>query len=228
MPSARASRPRLRPLHVMRHALRVCLRHWRGLLGGALVLFTPLAVADAVLEHIQTDAAPALAGIALAETTLHVLGDVFYAGLAAGAVMAWRAGEPRMRPGVLLRTMPWGTIAALDVILSLGTAAGLLLLVVPGVVFGTYCGLAPAIAKIEHLGVWASLARSARLVHGSFWRVLFLLASIFAVGAVIEEGIQIPLHAFLGDVVANVLVQSIAAPYAAVATVVTAFALRGG
>ena len=50
----------------------------------------------------------------------------------------------------------------MDIVLTLGSAFGLLLLVIPGLVFLAYFSISPALIKIEHRGVWASMRRSAR------------------------------------------------------------------
>ena len=59
--------------------------------------------------------------------------------------------------------------------LTLGTAIGFLLLVIPGLVFMAYFSISPAIVKIEHRGVWASMRRARELVRGNFRRVMLIV-----------------------------------------------------
>jgi hypothetical protein len=63
---------------------------------------------------------------------------------------------------------------------------GLDLLIVPGVVFGTWFALAPIVVETEHVGVRAAFRRSRELVHGNFWEVLTVLFLTLALVAALH------------------------------------------
>lgn len=223
--TAVAHEPRLQPLRILRDALRIYRRHWWGLMAGALVVFLPLAALDAVLDQLH-GATPALVVLLrLGETVVHVFGEVFYAGLVAAAVIAWRRGEGRLSPVEMVRTMPWGTIIALDLLLPLATAIGLVLLIVPGVMVFVYFGLAPAFAKIEHLKMRPALRRSHQAVRGSFWRVLAVYLVVIVSAGVIQELLEELSDAYLGSVGLHLVVRLVFSPFGGLALVLTAFAL---
>ncbi|HEU4656332.1 MAG TPA: hypothetical protein VFR97_02350 [Capillimicrobium sp.] len=216
---------RLRPLDVLGDALHVYGEHWRGLLAGALLIFAPLALLDAVLENHHTASAVATTLEGLAEVALHLFGDVFYGALVAAAAIAWREGARRQRAIDVARSLPWRTIVALDLVISGGSAALSVLLVVPGLVFYVYASLAPSVAKIEHIGVRAALERSVAMVRGSFWRVAAVLAIVEVVSGAVEEALQDAAHLFVADALVNVATESLTAPVYGLATVLMAFAL---
>ncbi len=219
-------RPRLRPLDVLRQALAIYRVHWWRLILAALAVFGPLALADGGLEALDPHTALGHTAAGLAQSATHVVGDVFYAGLVAAAVIAWRSDEAQHGPLAVARSLKWGTIAALDLIIPLGTAIGLLLLIVPGVAFYVYFSLAPAIVKIDRVGVRASMRLSARAVRGSFWRVLFVLALIVVVTGVAEQAVQSAIDGFVGHALANLAIELATAPFFGLVTVIMAFELH--
>ena len=127
-----------------------------------------------------------------------LVGEAFYAGLVAAAVLEWRAGHRLPRPAALARVIPSRRRIASDLLLSVGAAIGFLLLFAPGMVFLTYFFIAPAVVKLEGLEVRAAFRRSAQLVRGSFWRVfgITLLAGLIVI---VTAGIlQIPFSVLAG------------------------------
>jgi hypothetical protein len=220
-----AHEPRLQPLRILRDSLRIYRRHWWGLMLGALAVFTPLALLDGFLDHLHGSSTVLVALLQLGETVVHVFGEVFYAGLVAAAVIAWRHGSGRINPVEMLRTMPWGTIIALDLLLPLATAIGLILLIVPGVMVFVYFGLAPAFAKIEHLKMRAALRRSYQAVRGSFWRVVAVYLVVVVSAGFLQELLESLADAYVGSVLANLAVRLVFSPFGGLALVLTAFAL---
>lgn len=221
-----ARKPRLRVRALFAETFRVYRRHWRWLLTGALLVFLPLAFIDGVIEQIKPDNVVATSGISLLTTFEHMVGDVLFNGLVAAAVIAWRGGETRMGIIAVARTLPWRTILALEIALPIVTTAGLVLLVVPGLVFAVYATLAPAVVEVEHVRAWPGVKRSFRLVHGNFWRVLVVLVVLVGVAAAAEELLQSLTHHFLGDVLVKLLVELAFSPLSAVAVVLMVFHLR--
>lgn len=221
-----AAKPRLHLRALFAETFRVYRRHWGWLMTGAVMVFLPLALVDGVIEHIHTNNDVSRAGIALLNSIEHMLGDTFFNGLVAAAVISWRRGGPRLGVIAVARTLPWVTIIALEIILPIGTAIGLLLLVVPGLAFATYAALSPAVAKIEHRRAWPALKRSFALVHGNFWRVFVVLALLVGVAGGVEEVLQHVTPEYIGDVAVKLVVEVAFAPLSGVAVVLMAFHLR--
>lgn len=180
-----ATGKRLRLRAVLRGIARTYREHWRFLLPTALLVFIPLGLLEAVV-HLTHDfeigEADVLTGAlfsaaALAQVLASGLGDQFYAGTVAAAVSESRRRERRHSLLEIARTVPYARLIAVDVLVALGTAVGVILLVLPGIVFYTWFALAAPVVKIERLGVRAALRRSRELVRGNFWQVLILLGS---------------------------------------------------
>jgi hypothetical protein len=217
-------RAALRPSRVLRESAQIYRRHWAGLMGAALLLFTAPALLDGLLERHDATGVEAVAAESAAKTLLHVAADVVYAALVAAAVLAWRQGRRRAGPLELARSMPWATLAALDVVVAVVTGA-LMLLVVPGIVFATYVALAPPVAKIHHVRAREALRRSVRMVRGSFWRVLAVLVVVLLGPAAVEQALHALLHGYAAHVLVTLVVETLAAPFYGLAIVLMALDL---
>jgi len=173
--------------------------HWLFLIGAALVVLLPQALADGFLSHLEVNGihrARDVAVLAAVPITVvvNLFGQAFYAGLAAAAVIEWRAHRPLPNMRALLKSVPLGRLVLLDLVLTLGTAVGLVLLVIPGLIWLTWFSISPAIVKIEHEGVWGSMRRSRELVRGNFWRVLWIVVGTILVTEAIASAISAPFH----------------------------------
>jgi hypothetical protein len=192
--------------------------HWAFLVPAAMVVLLPQSLADAFLGGLEIEGVHSFRDVAtLAAIPLtfavNLFGQAVYAGLTAAAVIDWRAGVPLPRLSVLVRSLPIGGLILLDLLLTAGIAIGLLLLIVPGLVFTTYFGISPALLKIERRGVAASMRRSAELVRGNFWQVFVLVVGVIAITEAIVAVITSPFHGAglvaVVDLVADGLIQPI-------------------
>jgi hypothetical protein len=192
--------------------------HWLFLILAALVVLLPQSLADGFLDHLEIEGvhsardAAILAAVPLT-VVVNLFGQAFYAGLTAAAVIEWREHRPLPDIRALLRTVPLRRLVLLDLVLTLGSAIGFLLLVIPGLVWLAYFSLAPAIVKFEHRDVWGSLRRSRELVRGNFWRVMWIVVGTIAITEIAAGAISAPFHgagivAFV-DLTANGLLQPI-------------------
>ena len=77
-------------------------------------------------------------------------------------MIEWRDHRPLPGIRALLRSLPLGRLILLDLVLTLGTALGFVLLVIPGLVFLAYFSISPALVKFEHRGVWELAAAQPR------------------------------------------------------------------
>jgi len=203
------------------------------LLLGALV-FIPLGFLSALTDRISEIHAEStsdvfdlgtvalIAGV-LAQAATTLLGEVFYAG-AVGLTM--RQGERSQPPPLryVARRLSYGRLIAVDILLSIGVAVGLVLLIVPGVLFFAWFALAGPIVELEGRGVRAAFARSRQLVRGSVWTVLLVLVPITLASEVLAAGLlQLPslviheplLRDWVGESLSNILLS----PFYAVAAV---------
>ena len=64
------------------------------------------------------------------------------------------------------------------ILYALGTTAGVMLFIVPGLFLVTIWAVAPAVIRLEGLGAAASLARSRQIVRGNGWPVFSLVLLI--------------------------------------------------
>ncbi len=103
----------------------------------------------------------------------------------------------------------------------------MLLIVVPAFVFIAYYGIAPAVVKIEHHGVWGSMRRSAELVRGNFWRVLAVVVGLYLFTELAMQAMTLPFHDNGNLVVTGVdlVAEGALEPFQALATVIIAIYL---
>jgi hypothetical protein len=203
------------------------------LLLGAMV-FVPLGLIDALADRVREIHAESpdelldlgtlaiLLGL-LAQAATTLLGEVFYAG-AVGLVM--RRGEHSSPPALrdVARRLSYGRLIAVDLLFGLGSAIGLLLLVVPGILFFGWFALAGPIVEIEGRGVRAAFGRSRQLVRGSFWTVLLVLipitiASELLAGALLQLPHLVIHEELVSDWVSESLSNILLSPFYAVAAV---------
>jgi hypothetical protein len=131
----------------------------------------------------QIFAEVALAGI-------NVLGVTFLAGVFGRAVGATEHGFPEQSIWQIFRTVPYGRLLEADLLVSLWSAIGLLMLVVPGLVAFTLLSLTAAAVRLERRTGMRALRRSAQIVRHHYWTV-FLLSSVpLIIGSVISDLVE--------------------------------------
>jgi Uncharacterised protein family (UPF0259) len=203
---------------VAREVIASYRTHWLFLIVAAVVVLLPQALADGFLDDLEIDGIHSFRDVAILAAApltvvINLFGQAFYAGLTAAAVIEWRAHRPLPNIRALLKAVPLGTLVLLDIVLTLGTAIGLVLIVIPGVIWLTYFSIAPAMVKVEHLGVWDSMRRSRELVRGNFWRVMWIVVGTIFITEAAVTAISAPFHAAgfvaLIDLAADGLLQPI-------------------
>lgn len=147
--------------------------------------------------------------------------------LAFGAAIAAIAVEPEgaeERPRTPLLALRDGAarfpaLLALTVVFGAGVLAGLVLLIVPGLILLTWWFVAYQPAVIDSTGVRASLGRSRSLVRGSFWPVLALAITAcvataafdYVVYRIAEASLPDLPAAWLAGIVADTVVVAVSA-----------------
>lgn len=194
---------------------------WRLLLGAGLLVFVPVGLISALdpfdgysVDEWDGARSVGILVLVLTQSTVSLLGAVFYSGVVA-------AGEERRRHGVhhglrdVARKLPYKTLILADFAFILAIAAGFLFLIVPGFIFAIWFALIAPVIEIEERGVVASFRRSREMVRGHFWRVAGVIFPLLVVESLLEgfgDGIG---HGLLGEnyignltgsVVANLLV----------------------
>jgi hypothetical protein len=217
-------------------------RFWL-LLVAAIIVFIPIGLLEALsdgLQDIDLDEADAgtiaaAIGAAAAFAVSATLGDIFYTGVVAAIVSEERGGA-RHEIAELARNLPYGRLVVIDLIFALIVAAGLLLLVVPGLIAFAWYALAAPVVKIEGGSVANAFRRSRELVRGSTVRVLALLLPAIVLGDLLAELIGGTIDSVLGHEAAVELIGSLSgevltAPVFALIAVVTThhlIALKAG
>jgi hypothetical protein len=179
--------------------VRTARTYWRR--GGYLLLlgiavFVPLGLLNAVADRIQDVRIEDLGGFTdlgtyallvaiVVQAVTSLLGEIFYSGAVA---LALARGEESKPPPfrTVARHLSYGRLIAVDLIVAAGTALGLLLLVVPGLIFLTWFALAGPIIELEGTKVRAALKRSRQLVRGNFWAVLLVVLPISVASEVLS------------------------------------------
>lgn len=230
--------PRLRVGSTLAAAARVYASNARLLIPAAVVVFAPLGLLGVLTGELEVEAGDVdartgalLALEGLAQFAALALGEVFFAGFVVAVVSASRAGEHRPSLWRVARRLPWARLIAADLIITAGTALGLVLLIVPGLVFFVWYGLTAGLIEMEQLRLGRALRRSRRLVRGCFWPVLVLLggsyfASTVAATAAEEGDLLLGGHSVLGDWLTVLAVDVATTPVVAVITVVLAYELK--
>jgi hypothetical protein len=196
---------------------RVYRRHWTFLVPAAMVVLLPQSIADAVtegfhVEHLKSAADFATIGAALLLVVVNLFGQAVYAGLTAAAVIDWRAGQPLPPLRELIRSMPLGRLIVLDIVITVLTAIGFVLLIIPGLIVLTYIGVSPAILKVEHLGVQEALRRSIRLVRGNARQVLLIAVGAIVITELAVQAIAAPFDGAVVLTVVNLLAEGLLQP----------------
>ena len=190
----------LAPATTLRRIGQVYVEQARFLLPVALVLFIPLGLLEAWAEHtfeLETDDLEGTRIVTLplalaAQVAASSLGEVFFAGVVMSAVSESMEGHERPPLGKLVRALPYGGLIVVDLLFSLGLAFGLVLLIVPGIVFFARYVMAAPLLELQRGGVRASFRRSRALARGHWLWILVLLGGLWLatdlISSLLSEG----------------------------------------
>jgi hypothetical protein len=123
-------------------------------------------------------------------------------------------------------------LIVVSILTGLAVLGGLILLIIPGIIFAIWFSLAPAVVVNEDLTGTTAMKRSKQIVQGNGFR-LFLLFLVFGIivaiaGAILGGilGAILP-GTFLSNLVSTLVVQSIVSPLQATALVLVYLTLTG-
>jgi hypothetical protein len=218
------------PVAILRDVFRAYRRHWRILLGSAFLTFGAVNLVahltpDLEFDHLTTFKVIEAAVLGAGSFAVTSFQEAFYEGVVATALGQARAGGPPPRLRTIARSVRYAPLIAVMLVVAVGSGVGLLLLIVPGLVFGTYVGLAPALVEVEQLGVRDSLRRSFQLVRGHFWSVLVLLWGVYFVTEAATSLLDKLLHGFVFEYIAETTAESVIAPIYGLAAVLATYKL---
>jgi hypothetical protein len=204
--------------------------HWRFLIPAAIVVLLPQSIADGALnggtiKSIKSIEDVAYFGAILLTVVVNLGGQAFYAGVTAATVVDWRAGQPLPPIRKLIAALPVGGLIMLDIVVSVGTAIGLILLIVPGLIFLAYVGISPAVMKLEHLGVFAAMRRSVELVRGHLRQVIVIVLGVTLFTEIAVQLIIEPFHGLAVVTLIDLIAEGILQPFEGLAIAVVAIRL---
>ena len=165
----------------------------------ALVLFIPPAILTAFAQPIVEEQEVLVpgGGVVLALVLagiLRLIGPVVYAGYLDEAVGAEYFGGKRHRMATVVRSLPWGPLLVADLVVVIGTAVGLSLLVVPGIVFYLFVGLVGPVIVQERRGVIDGFRRTIRISRTALVAVGLLVVIPIVIEEVIHEAAHQAVH----------------------------------
>jgi hypothetical protein len=217
---------------------RACLRAWRRdfwrLAALAAIVLLPLLLVEFALYGVAdisltTDDSLSLWIVSIPVFVYSIESHHFLAGLIERLEGAERHGHPAPRIGGLLRDLPWARLFWADMLFTLLFVAGLAVLIIPGVVVGTYFVLVMPLINMDRRPVRATFARSYRLVRGNFWRVLIVWVPIWFVTTTVTEALSELLehlgHSQLVHMVAHLVPEALLLPLVALPSVIMTFEL---
>lgn len=201
-------------LGTLAEALRLYRRHWKLLIPLGLVVLLPQAILDSAfagfeIEHLESFG-DYLKLLTIPFTmVLSLAGEALLAGMITALVMQWRLGH--RLPGLLIffSSLAWLRLIAVDLLIAVGAAVGVILLIVPGLLFLAYFSIAPAVIEIEDRRIGDALRRSAKLVRGRVWPVFVLVVGVIFVTEGIAQALLAAFHGFIPDLASEVGVDAL-------------------
>jgi uncharacterized membrane protein YGL010W len=196
------------------------------LVSAALIVFVPVAVINGLAINNSS------AGLLVLGSILLLVGNALYTGAVVEAVRDMRDGQRDFGVGQLFRSAAPRIVPLIlaGFAFAIGFFIGLILIIIPGLIFFTLFCLFPPAIVIERQGVFGSLQRSRDLVRGNAWRVFGVMLVVLIIVTVVNNLIARLAHgisdnlagALIGNLIGNILT----APVFALALTVLYFQLR--
>jgi uncharacterized membrane protein len=214
--------------HVISTSFALLFRHFLTFFIVTLIAFAPLLLLRQDPQAAAADPGRTLALLGLGFLLLMVMSMFSSAIILHGAFQ-----DMRNRPVNLLeslrvafrRFLPLITLALLETLLLV---LGIILLIVPGIIFYTMWMVAVAACVVERTGPWRSLRRSQELTKGHRWK-MFGLFLVLMLLSLIGPLLQFVLTATAGATVAaigNAIWAAIASAFSSTMLAVTYYDLR--
>jgi hypothetical protein len=198
----------------------------------AVIVYLIVNLVNAAVSTLFGGGVGASLLLALITTVVSLVGTFWLQGALVFAVDDVRDGRIDSSVGeVFERVRPrLGTLILAGILAALGIAFGLVLLIVPGLIFLTWWCLIVPVIVLEGKAVGESFSRSRELVRGHGWTV-FGVVLITAILTVIASGLIQGIFSFLGSFlrywIGGAIASAVVGPFFAVALTVMYFTLRG-
>jgi hypothetical protein len=177
-------------------AFRAGRRHLWRVLAVAIAVSLLTAVIEIVVDHFVDPGNVTLSLSAeISAAGVSLLGTLFLSGVLTRLVGESEHGGAHQSLAQVARSLPWGRLVLADVAVVLLTVAGLLLLVIPGLIIVNLLAVTGPVIEIEDRRVRAALRRSAHLVRRRFWAVALLATLPVILASQIESLIPDPENA---------------------------------
>lgn len=202
LPGHRLGQGPLTLSRVVRDAAAMFRQSHRRVAGIALVLFAlpallaPLAErtiegADGQLSFLPVSFVVVAVAVSV---VLRLIGPVAFSGFLDEAVAReYMHGEHRPM-GDVLRSLPWLRLLVADLVVTAGTAIGLLLFIIPGLVYYACFGLVGPVLVHERLTVHRAFGRTLRLSRTALVPIVVLVLVPFTFEQVIHEILYRTVH----------------------------------
>lgn len=197
------------------------------LLGGALVVFLPVAIVNALL---RTNLRSFIVGVLVA--VVSTIGTYLFQGMVVQLVRDVQDGRRDSSMGQLFSSVVpvLGALIAVGILGGLGVGIGLLLLIVPGLFLLTIWAVISPVVVVERPGIIPAFERSRELVRGNGWQVFAVIVLFFVlnfVASLLITGIIVGASpTVIGVGLAQLLVSVLISPLSALAAATMYFQLR--
>jgi hypothetical protein len=210
---------------VISQAWDVYKRHWQHLFSIAFIVYAIVALVSLLLVLVLTWFGAILAAIISLVATFWVQGALIK------AVEDVQDGRADFSIGeTFQKVRPYlGSIIVAGLLAGLGIGLGLILLIVPGLILLTWWSMVIPVVVLEGRRAGESFGRSRDLVRGYAWNVfgVIVLTILILIGFRIVIGIVLfPLADWIETFVTEIVVGTVATPFAIVAWTLLYFRLR--
>jgi hypothetical protein len=211
---------------VLREAWALYKRFFTRFVLVAAAVFVVLGFVDALISSIGDDDGLALVFWGLIGLVISIVGYFWLQGTLVEAVRDVRDGRADVPLGELFRrTQPrLPALIAAGLIAGIAVGIGLILFIIPGLFLLTHWFLIAPVIVLEGRSAGESFGRSWELVRGHAWQALglILLTFVLVILAAIVIGIVAaillaPLPDVLGDWISSLVLNSLTAPFIALA-----------
>jgi hypothetical protein len=198
----------------------------------AVVVFAVVNLVYALLiEAISSDSGSAAVFLAIIGFATAIVGTTWLQGALVYAVQDARDGKFDSTTGEIFARVSPAIIPLLvaGLLAGLGIAAGLILLIVPGLYLLTIWAVIAPVIVLERLPPFGAFGRSRELVSGHGWTVFAIVVIAGLLTGIAGQLLQAAfsfLPRFLEILVGATIAQAVVAPFSAIALAVAYFRLR--
>lgn len=192
----RRKRDRLHPGTIIAAAARAGRQHWWRILCVAIPVTLASSGLEILVDHYVDPSDTLLsAGATIAATGVSLLGTVLLAGFIGRLAGMAEHGRDPLTFRQVVCSLPWLRLLGADVLVAAAVLAGLLLLVVPGLVILTLLSVVGPVIEIERPPIIAAMRRSAQLTRRHIGTVVLLATLPLLASGEVEAIAPEPGHA---------------------------------